>query len=131
MSLNTPASILDRVKSTTLDSIVVIASIMLISEILEMVGQDSQNVKMALFFAMLMYEPVCTAFGATIGNDKMNIRVRSASNPEKHINLFQAIIRFVFKVLFGWLSFATIFLNSSNRAIHDYVSGSVMINVDQ
>lgn len=69
------------------------------------------------------------AFGATIGNDKMKIRVRSVANPEKRINLFLAIIRFIFKILLGWLSFITFFTSSRNRAIHDIVSGSVVIQV--
>lgn len=122
-------TLLDRIKSTTIDSLLIIAAAFLISEILAMTGGVPTSVKITLMALILLYEPLCTAFGATIGNDKMKIRVRSVNNPEKRINLFLAIIRFIFKILLGWLSFITFFTSSRNRAIHDIVSGSVVIQV--
>ena len=122
-------SILDRLKSTTIDTIIIIGFMYFASEILNSFDNVPNYVRMILFAGILMYEPIFTAFGATIGNDKMEIRVRSNSDHSKKINFFQAIIRFGFKILLGWLSFITVFSSKKSRTIHDYLSGSVMIKV--
>ena len=121
--------LLDRIKSTTIDSIILIVCMFIFTEILGLFENVPNWVRIVLFLALLMYEPLCTAFGATIGNDKMNIRVRKNSDSTQRINLFQAIIRFFFKFIFGWLSFITIFSSPKKRAIHDLISGSVIIEV--
>jgi len=101
--------LLDRIKSTTIDTLILIACMLLFTEILGLFENIPNWVRMVLFASLLMYEPICIAFGATIGNDKIKIRVRRNSDPTKRLNLFQSIIRFFFKIVFGWLSFVTIF----------------------
>lgn len=123
-------SLLDRTKSILYDTIFIIGIMFAFSEILNFFTEVPNWVKVALFLLILMYEPLCTAFGVTLGQDKMDIRVRKLSDETKRINIFQALIRFVFKYFFGWLSFITLFTNKKKRAIHDIVSGSVMISVD-
>jgi len=66
-------------------------------------------VRMIVFAGILLYEPICTMFGGTIGNDKIGIRVRRNSDHSKKINFFQAVVRFIFKFFLGWLSFITVF----------------------
>ncbi|OAZ05495.1 RDD family protein [Flavobacterium succinicans] len=120
-------SILDRIKSTTIDTIIIIGFMYLASEILNLFENVPNYFRMIVFAGIWLYEPILTAFGATIGNDKMEIRVRSNSDHSKKINLFQAVIRFIIKILLGWLSFITVFSSKKSRTIHDYLSGSVMI----
>ena len=120
-------TILERIKSTTIDTIIIIAFMYLASEVLSSFENVPDYVRMILFAGILLYEPICTVFGATIGNDKMEIRVRSSSDHSKKINFFQAIIRFILKFSLGWLSFITFFFSKKSRTIHDYFSGSVMI----
>ena len=67
--------------------------------------------------------------GSTLGNYLKGIRVRKNSDSTKCINILQAIVRYPVKVLLGWVSFLTINSNSKRRAIHDLVSGSVMIKL--
>ncbi len=122
-------SLLNRIKSTTIDSLILIACMFLFTEILGMFENVPNWVKIMLFTSLLTYEPLCTTFGATIGNDKMNLRVRKNSDNTKRINLFQAFIRYFFKIILGWLSFITIFSSEKKRAIHDLISGSVMIEI--
>lgn len=117
----------DRIKSTTIDSIIIIGFIYFTSDILNTFENVPNYVRVLLFSLILLYEPVCTIFGGTIGNNKMGIRVRSNSNHLKKINFFQAIIRFTFKFSLGWLSFISVFLDKKSRTIHDYISGSVMV----
>lgn len=120
-------SVLDRTKSTLIDSILIIVCMLLFTDILDMFNNVPDWARAALFISLLMYEPICVTFGATIGNDKMEIRVRKNSDTTKRLNIFQSIIRYTVKILFGWLSFITIFMNPKSRTLHDIVSGSVMI----
>jgi len=49
--------------------------------------------------------------------------------PSKKINIFQAYIRYVTKLLLGFISFLTISTNKERRAIHDMVAFTVMLKV--
>jgi hypothetical protein len=85
-------------------------------------------VRAASFIALfLVYEPLCTTLGCTLGNYIKRIRVKKATNTAHRINFLQAVIRYVLKVLLGWISFLTIHSNNQKRAIHDFASGSVMV----
>lgn len=87
-------------------------------------------VRMVLFAVLfLAYEPLCIALGFTLGHYLSGIRVRKNSDSTKRINIFQSIIRYPIKFLLGWISFFTIHFNPKRRAIHDFVSGSVMIKL--
>jgi uncharacterized RDD family membrane protein YckC len=87
-------------------------------------------VRIVLFFGLwALYEPLMTTFGGTLGNRIKGIRVRQKSHPVLKISFPQAFIRYLIKACLGWLSFITINTNKEKRAIHDFVSGSVMIKV--
>lgn len=129
MEKNYP-SVLDRIKSTLIDSIIIIGCMFLFSDILEMFNNVPNWIRATLFISLFMYEPICTAYGATLGNHKMNIRVRKNSDETKRIHIFQAIIRYFFKVIFGWISFLTIFISPKSRTLHDIICGSVMIKLN-
>lgn len=124
---NNYASILDRIKSTSIDTIIAIAAMMVFSDVLNSFTSVPDYVRIILLISLLMYEPICSAYGATIGNHKMNIRVRKISNEKQRINIFQAIIRFFLKFSLGWLSFISVFFNSKSRTIHDIITGTVVI----
>jgi uncharacterized RDD family membrane protein YckC len=122
-------SVLDRTKSTLIDTIIIIACMILFTDILDMFKNVPNWTRATLFISLLLYEPICTTFGATLGNDKMKIRVRKNSDSTQSINIFQAIIRYFIKVVFGWISFITIFISPKSRTLHDIISGSVMIKL--
>ncbi len=87
-------------------------------------------VRIAMFASLfIIYEPICMVFGSTLGNYLKSIRVRKNVDATKRINIFQAIIRYPVKVFLGWISFLTINSNPKRRAIHDLISGSVMIKL--
>jgi uncharacterized RDD family membrane protein YckC len=67
--------------------------------------------------------------GCTLGNYITKIRVRRERDESKRINLLQAYVRFLFKIIFGWLSFWTILFIEKKRALHDIVPGTVVIGV--
>jgi uncharacterized RDD family membrane protein YckC len=77
--------------------------------------------------AGFVYDPVLTAYSATIGQRLMKIRVRRFSNPTKKVGIVSAYVRAIVKWPLGWLSFITINFNSEHRAIHDFAGGSVVV----
>jgi uncharacterized protein YneF (UPF0154 family) len=104
----------------------------IVSSILGNFSNVPDWLRIVLFIAIfIIYEPVCVAFGCTIGNYIKRIRVKKYTDINSRINFFQAMIRYTVKVCLGWLSFLTIHSNPSRRAIHDFASGSVMISHSQ
>nr|WP_315239331.1 RDD family protein [uncultured Flavobacterium sp.] len=120
---------LERIQSILIDSVLIIACMIIFSDMLSGFKNVPDWLRAVLLISLFLYEPIATTFGGTIGNNIKGIRVRKDSDDTKQINIFQALIRYFFKLLFGWLSFITIFSNSKKRAIHDILSGTVMIKV--
>ncbi|MBC7829538.1 MAG: hypothetical protein H7122_17470 [Chitinophagaceae bacterium] len=55
-------------------------------------------IKIVLFFGIwVVYEPLCTSCGCTIGNYVKGIRVRKHSNLYQRINILQAFVRYATK----------------------------------
>jgi uncharacterized RDD family membrane protein YckC len=121
-----------RIQSTFIDTLFIVMLMFIFSSILDRIQDPPEWLHIAMFVGIwVIYEPVCTAFGCTIGNYLKGIRVRQATDDSKRINIFQALIRYAVKVLLGWLSFLTVHQNTERRAIHDLAVGSVMVNVSQ
>ncbi|MEG2103088.1 RDD family protein [Flavobacterium oncorhynchi] len=120
---------LERIQSILIDSVLIIACMILISDILSNFKNVPDWLRAVLLILIFLYEPIMTTFGGTIGNNIKRIRVRKNSDETQSINLFQAIIRYFFKLLLGWLSFITIFSSNKKRAVHDIISGTVMIKI--
>jgi len=76
-----------------------------------------------------VYEPILTTFACTLGNYIIGIRVRRSIDTTKRMNILQAYVRYVTKMLLGWLSFVTINMNKNRRAIHDLIASTVMIKI--
>jgi cytochrome bd-type quinol oxidase subunit 2 len=120
----------ERIQSTFIDTILIIILMFAFASILEKFDNVPDWVRVIMFAGLFIaYEPLCMTFGFTLGNYLKGIRVRKNTDLTKRINIFQAIIRYPVKVLLGWISFLTISSNTRRRAIHDLVSGSVMIKL--
>ena len=120
----------DRIQSTLIDSVLIIILMFLFANLLDNMNNPPDWIRIVMFVSIwLIYEPLCTSLGFTLGNYIKDIRVRNESKPEKKINIFQALVRYIIKVLLGWLSFLTIGSDSKRRAIHDLAAGSVMIKL--
>jgi len=121
-----------RVQSTFIDGILIFVLMFAAAWLLDKsgIGDERENglIKAIIFVSIWgIYEPLSTTLGATLGNYLMKIRVRNVNSEGKKLNIFQAIIRFVFKFSLGWLSFLTIHFDNKRRAIHDLVAGSIML----
>ncbi|WP_428979163.1 RDD family protein [Flavobacterium cupriresistens] len=121
--------LLERIQSILIDSVLIVACMIIFSDILSNFKNVPDWLRAVLLIALFLYEPIATTFGGTIGNNIKSIRVRKNSDSTKRINIFQALIRYFIKLLFGWLSFITIFSNSKKRALHDILSGTVMVKI--
>ena len=119
--------LLERIQSILIDSILIIACMILISDVLSNFKNVPDWLRAVLLILIFLYEPIMTTFGGTIGNNIKRIQIRKKSDETQSINFFQAIIRYFFKLLLGWLSFITIFSSNKKRAVHDIISGTVMI----
>ena len=123
------ATLLDRTKSSTIDTLFLITLAFVIAGILSNFENVPTWIRVTLFSCLVMYEPICITFGATIGNHVMNIRIRRSSNDSKKLNILRSISRFASKLFFGWISYVTIFKNPRKRAIHDLITGATTIEV--
>lgn len=120
----------DRLKSTFIDGMLLLGLTFLTASLLDKLHNPAIWVRITVFvFVTLLYDPVCTSLGATVGNLVMGIRVRNFDNTSKRINILQAVVRYILKMLLGWISFLTIHSNPERRAIHDMGAGSVMVKV--
>lgn len=87
-------------------------------------------IRIVLFFGVwAVYEPFFMTRGCTLGNYVIGLRARQFQDDSKRISLLQAYVRYIVKVLLGWLSFLTINMNKQRRAIHDLAASTVMIKV--
>lgn len=122
--------LIDRIKSTMIDTVVLIALMFICSKSLAGLPDSNGWVRAICFVTVfVLYDPLCTAFGCTVGNYFIKIRVRKNDDHSKRINFFFALIRYIVKVLLGWISFLTIHSNREKRAIHDMAAGSVMVKL--
>jgi len=120
----------DRIQSTFIDMLLIIILMFVFTSVLDGYDNVPDWVRIAMFAGLFVaYEPLCMTLSCTLGNFIKKIRVRKESDSSKKINILQALVRYPVKVLLGWLSFLTIGTNPKRRAIHDLVSGSVMIKL--
>ena len=122
-------SLSQRMLSTVIDQILILIVMLVVAAGLD-VFRPPDWMRAALFFGIWgVYEPVCMTRGCTLGNYTIGIRARKVQDNTKRISIPQAYVRYIVKVLLGWLSFLTINLNKERRAIHDLAASTVMIKV--
>jgi uncharacterized RDD family membrane protein YckC len=120
----------DRIQSTFIDTFFLLGLMFLFASLLDKFEYVPDWVRILIFVGLFVaYEPICMSVGFTLGNYLKGIRVRNDTDTTKGINFFQALVRYLIKLLLGWISFLTIHSNPRRRAIHDVVSGTVMIKL--
>ena len=125
-------TLMSRIQSIFIDGIIVILFMFLAGKILDKFETVPDWVRIVLFVGIWgVYEPLAMSLGCTVGNYILGIRVKRYKNQTKSINILQAYLRFVVKFCLGWISFIAIHFNDDRRAIHDLVSGSVMIKLQK
>ncbi|MGN6436308.1 MAG: RDD family protein [Agriterribacter sp.] len=120
----------ERIQSTFIDTVFIVILMFIFASVLDRFENVPDGVRITLFVLVwIVYDPVCTSLGFTLGNYIKGLRVRQHENVDKKINVFQAALRYLIKIFLGWISFLTINTNKEKRALHDFVAGSVVIKV--
>jgi len=73
-----------------------------------------------------VYEPLFTSKLCTLGQKIMGIRIRGLETGAK-INILEAYLRIIAKIVLGIISFFSIPWTRKRRALHDFVAGSVVV----
>lgn len=125
---STYPSLIDRFQSNFIDALFIIMIMYVFSLVLGNFENVPDWVRIVLFVSIwLIYDPLCTSLGATLGNLFIGLRVRKFTNHNEKILFPHALIRYICKILLGSISFLTIHSNKQKRAIHDFAAGSVVI----
>lgn len=120
-------SLMRRYLSTIIDGLLVIAIFFASTIFFSFENTISKYIGVSVvIFSILIYEPFSTTFFCTIGQKITGIRVRDYPSMRR-INLFQAYVRIISKIFLGVISFITILFSKEQRAIHDFVVGSIVI----
>jgi uncharacterized RDD family membrane protein YckC len=92
--------------------------------------EEEGYIRLVIFlFILFTYEPLLTLTGGTLGHRAMKTRVRKQKDELIHLNILQVYLRFIVKLFagpfrgFSWIN------KKKNLALHDIVSGSVVVNV--
>jgi len=130
ITFNRP-SLLARIKSMMADSIVIIILMIIAATILNTLHIESGLIRAIALSLILLYEPIMVAIDRTIGQRIMGLRVRNYTKfinegTSENINILYSLLRFLAKVLLGWVSLLTIHSNTYGQAIHDKLGNSVM-----
>ncbi len=129
MTENNYPGVLDRVKAVVADSVVLVILMLMITYVFSAFENVPDNARMfAFIFIFILYDPLFTSiFGGTLGHMAFGIRVKSENDITKNIYFPFAIIRFAAKALLGCISLISVQGNSKKKAIHDIISGSVVV----
>jgi uncharacterized RDD family membrane protein YckC len=121
--------LLKRIQAVMVDVLFLLIAMMVISQLLGLFTHVAEAVRISLFvFLFLFYDPLLTSFlGGTLGHLVIGIRVKKESTEITNISLFAALLRFIIKSTLGWISLLTVTGNKRKRALHDLLSGSVVI----
>lgn len=119
-------SILKRVQSTFVDQIITFSFIGLLFVCANEINEELIWLKVLAFFVGFSYEPLFMLTGRTVGQRITGIRTVWKSN--SFILIIASYLRYVAKLLLGWVSFLTLFFSQRRRAIHDMLAGTIVIN---
>ncbi len=124
-------SLISRVKSTVIDSGVLLGLFFLFAFILNTLKIESGQIRGIALILIFLYEPVLVVLGGTFGQRLMGLEVVKASQFKGNgnsvkINFINSIIRYIAKVFLGWISLLTIHSSSYGQAIHDKLGNSLM-----
>ncbi len=119
-------TILRRYLSTVIDGCLIVTLLIVLPYL---IGDGENTLYLRLVIAALMlfiYEPLFTSKRCTLGQKVMKIRIRRVGDYQR-ISFPIALLRVIIKGLLGFISLFSIVFSKDRRAIHDFVSGSIVI----
>lgn len=131
MTTITYPRLIKRVRAVLIDSVllpVVVFGALIIGDALGVPGPYGKA--MLILVPIFILEPGLVAFsGGTIGHHMLGIRVTKRDGLG-NINIFAATIRFIVKLVLGWLSFIFVLTTTKHQAVHDLLAGSIVVHKD-
>jgi uncharacterized RDD family membrane protein YckC len=129
MTVENYPGVFDRVKAIVTDGLVIVVFMLIASYIFSLFESVPDYARIIAFvFIFLLYDPLFTSiFGGTIGHMMLGLRVKRQSDEQKNIIFPLAILRYIVKASLGWISLLTVSGNDRRKAIHDYLTGSVVV----
>ncbi len=117
-----------RVKSTVIDSIIIVIFMVITTDIFSNFENVPNYIRgIAFVFIFLLYDPLMVSFfGGTIGHKINFIKVQHESK-DSNISLLSAIIRYIVKTTLGWFSLLTISARDDRKAIHDSIAKTIVV----
>ena len=121
--------IIDQIKATIAESIILIIFTFIISYILSHFEDVPDNLKMIIFITtFIFYSPLfISLLGGTIGHMMFQICGKKELDNNKNIPFILAVLKHLTKKNSGIISLLIISNNEKKQAIHDYVANSVVI----
>lgn len=129
MSIEKYPYLIDRLKASFIDGLLIISMMFGIAQILALFDAPLPGIRFLSFIGLfVLYEPILVSMlGGTVGHFMIRLRVKKESNYESKISFFSALVRVIVKILLGWVSLLTVSANEHKRALHDFASGSVVL----
>lgn len=121
-------NLLRRYTAAAIDVAVVIFIIYLGSRVGLAADSDANSTVKWPLLLFIVYEPIGNRFGATIGQLLMRFRVRTF-NGQKRVPIWRGIIRVFAKYLLGIISFVRMPVQKQRRALHDFLSGTIVLEL--
>ncbi len=120
-----------RVRAVLIDSVFVLCIVILWWATLPLFENADSYIKVALPLTLIfILEPCMVAFtGGTPGHHIMGIKIVSAGTG-RYIGVLRALIRALFRGLFGWLSFVIALTSQKHQALHDLIVGTVVVLIN-
>lgn len=122
-------ALLDRVKAIMIDTLVILALSVVAANTFDRLEEVSSMTKAISFFVIFwLYDPLMTSLTkGTIGHKMIGLQVVRADKMDKKIFIGLAFLRFLIKGVLGWISFLGVLGSKRKRALHDTLSGSIVI----
>ena len=116
-----------RIQAVLIDGVIIpviaIAALMSVSKM----GLDGKYVAATVILSIFLLEPfLVTTTGGTIGHHLIGIKVVN-SKTMSALGIIRATLRFVTKTVLGLFSLVVILTTRRHQAVHDYLSGSIVV----
>ncbi|NQY26949.1 MAG: RDD family protein [Piscirickettsiaceae bacterium] len=116
-----------RIQAVLIDGVIIpitaIATLMGVSKM----GFNGQYAAAAAILSVFLLEPfLVTTTGGTIGHHMRGIKVVN-SKTKAALGIVRATLRFITKTILGLFSLVAVMTSRRHQAIHDYLSGSIVI----
>jgi uncharacterized RDD family membrane protein YckC len=121
-------SLVNRLQALFFDFWIIVAIVMfLFVNFFDIYEAQFTGLKIILFIAIvLVYDPIGSMTGGTIGYRTMGLKVRRGDGIRR-ISIVQAYKRSILKFALGWISFLTITSDRKSRAMHDKAADTLVM----